>query len=94
MGHAYVSSLYHVVFSTKERKRTLTAELQARLWPYIGGIARSYRMKALCIGGVDDDLHLLLSMPSTVAVAEDVQRIKGGASAWMHEEFPEYRHVY
>ena len=31
MGSSCVSSLYHVVFSTKERKRLLTPELRERL---------------------------------------------------------------
>ena len=94
MGSSCVSSLYHVVFSTKERKRTLTLELRERLWPYMGGIARTNHMKALSIGGVEDHVHLLLSIPSTLHIAKAVQLIKGGSSAWMHEEFPEYRHVY
>ena len=94
MGSSCVSSLYHVVLSTKERKRTLTLELRERLWPYMGGIARTNHMKALSIGGVEDHVHLLLSIPSTLHIAKAVQLIKGGSSAWMHEEFPEYRHVY
>lgn len=94
MGHAYVNSLYHVVFSTKERQRILTPQLQERLWPYIGGIARKNQMKALCVGGVEDHIHILLSMPSTLDVAKAVQLLKGGSSAWIHEEFTEYRHVY
>ena len=94
MGSSCVSSLYHVVFSTKERKRTLTLELRERLWPYMGGIARTNHMKALSIGGVEDHVHLLLSIPSALHIAKAVQLIKGGSSAWMHEEFPEYRHVY
>ena len=94
MGSSCVSSLYHVVFSTKERKRTLTPELRERLWPFIGGIARNNRMKALSIGGVEDHVHILLSMPSTLDIAKAVKLIKGGSSTWIHDEFPEYRHVY
>jgi REP element-mobilizing transposase RayT len=81
MGHAYISSLYHVVFSTKERMRTLTPELQKDLWPYMGGIARKNRMRALSIGGVEDHVHLLLSMPSTLDVSKAIQLIKGGSSS-------------
>ncbi len=38
--HSYVSCLMHCVFATKGRRRLITPELQARLWPYLGGIAR------------------------------------------------------
>jgi putative transposase len=91
MPHSYVSSLYHCVWSTKERRRIIDAELEARVWPYMGGIARDHKMKALAIGGVEDHVHLLLSLPSTLNVAKAVQLIKGGSSKWIHEEFPRRR---
>ncbi len=85
MGHSFTSSLYHCVFSTKERRRWITAELQSQLWPYLGGIARKNRMKALAVGGVEDRVHILLSLPSTIAIAKAVQLLKAGSSIWVHE---------
>ena len=40
MPHSYVSNLVHYVFSTKERFPSIDRELEIRLWPYVGGIAR------------------------------------------------------
>ncbi len=57
----------------------------------MGGIARENKIKALAIGGIEDHVHLLLSLPSTVTIAKTMQLIKGGSSKWIHEEFPEYR---
>jgi putative transposase len=91
MPHSYISSLYHVVFSTKERRKQIDAELQSRLWPYLGGVARENDMKALAVGGVEDHVHLLLSLASTMAVAKALQLLKGGSSKWIHDEFPERR---
>jgi REP element-mobilizing transposase RayT len=87
-GMSYVSSYYHCVFSTKERRPLITPELQERLWPYLGGIARQNEMKAIEIGGVADHVHILLSLPSTLPIAKAMQLIKGGASKWVHESFP------
>lgn len=87
MSHSYISAYYHCVFSTKERRKQIDEALQGRLWPYLGGIARENRMSALSIGGVADHVHLLLSMPSTLSIAEAMQRIKGASSQWIHEEF-------
>ena len=89
MPHSYVSNLMHCVFSTKERLPLITSELEARLWPYIGGIARENRMKAIAIGGAADHLHALLSLPSTISFAKAVQLIKGGSSKWIHDTFHE-----
>ena len=90
MSHSYVSSLYHCVWSTEHRQRLITPQLQKRLWAYIGGIAKQNRMKALAIGGVDDHLHMLLSLPSTTTVSKAVQLIKGGSSKWVHDMFAEH----
>jgi len=76
------------VFSTKERRKSITPDLQERLWPYLGGIAREHKMRALAIGGIADHVHLLLSLPATLAVAKAIQLIKGGSSKWVHDSFP------
>jgi putative transposase len=88
---AYISSYFHCVFSTKERRRFIGPELRERLWPFLGGIARQNKMKAIEIGGVDDHVHLLISLPATVPVSKAMQLIKGGSSKWVHETFPDQR---
>lgn len=65
--------------------------LRERLWPFLGGIARQNKMKAIEVGGVEDHIHILLSIPATMAIAKAVQLIKGGSSKWVHETFPEHR---
>jgi len=91
MSHSFINSLHHCVFSTKERRPMITPELQARLFQYIGGIARENKIKLLAAGGVDDHVHLLVSMPSTISISKAMQLIKGGSSKWIHETFPEHR---
>jgi REP element-mobilizing transposase RayT len=81
----------HCVFSTKERRRLINPELQQRLYPYFGGIARENKIKALSIGGVDDHVHALLSIPSTRSIAKAVQLLKGNSSKWIHETFSNKR---
>jgi putative transposase len=85
MAHTYCSSLFHCVFSTKERQRGIAPELQERLWAYTGGIARENEMKALAVGGMDDQVHILLSLPSSLSIAEAMRKIKSGSSRWLHE---------
>lgn len=88
---SYVSSYHHCVFSTKERRPLITPALRERLWPFLGGIARQNKIKAIEIGGVADHVHLLLSLPPTASIAKTLQLIKGGSSKWVHETFPEHR---
>ena len=88
--HSFVSCLMHVIFSTKERRAFIKLDLEERLWPYLGAIARKNKMKALKVGGVADHVHILLSLPSTLAIARAVQLIKGNSSKWIHETFPQH----
>src|SRR6266404_6474352 len=91
MPHSYVSNLVHYIFSTKERFPFINQDLESRLWPYMGGIARENGMKALSVGGTADHVHVLLSLPATLSVAKAIQLIKGGSSKWIHDQFPPYR---
>ena len=51
---SYVSAYFHCVFSTKERRPLITPALRGRLWPFLGGIARQNKMKAIEIGAAED----------------------------------------
>ena len=88
---SYISSHLHCVFSTKERRPIIIPALRERLWPFLGGIARQNKMKAIEIGGIPDHVHILLSLPSTVSIAKAMQLIKGGSSKWVHDTFSEHR---
>ena len=87
MSHTYCCALFHCVFSTKERRKTIAPEIQPRLWAYMGGIAREHQMKALGVGGMEDHVHLLLSLPSSLPIATAMREIKSASSHWMHETF-------
>jgi REP element-mobilizing transposase RayT len=86
MAHTYTSLRIHCLFSTKGRTKTISREWRADLWAYMGGIARANGMKAIAIGGTADHVHLLLSIPPTMAVAKALQLIKAGSSKWVHEK--------
>jgi putative transposase len=89
--HSFNSCLMHCVFSTKERQPFLTPVIRERLRPYLGGIARENKMKALAIGGVSDHTHLPLSLPTTLSISKALQLLKGNSLKWLRETFPELR---
>jgi REP element-mobilizing transposase RayT len=89
--HSYSSSLFHIVFSTHARRNTIHDEFREKLWAYVGGIARKNGMKAIAVGGTGDHLHVLLSIPASMALAKAVQLIKGGSSKWVHDTYPQAR---
>lgn len=88
MANTYSSLHYHIVFTTKNRQRWISHDLEQRVWEYLGGIARENSMKAVQIGGIEDHIHIALGSPPNMAVSKAVQLLKGGSSKWIHEAFP------
>ena len=55
----------------------------------MGGIAKQNNMVAYAIGGTEDHIHILLSLPATISSSRAIQLIKSGSSKWIHETFPD-----
>jgi REP element-mobilizing transposase RayT len=91
MANSYTSLFIHVIFGTHKGEPLLTSSLRARLWAYMGGIARENKVKAVCIGGMMDHAHMLISIPASMPVAKAVQLVKGGSSKWIHENINSLR---
>jgi putative transposase len=89
MSHTFTCLLVHVIFSTKDRRRFIDAELAARLHPYLGGICRDLECKGLAIGGVEDHVHMLISYPAKYSISDLMREIKANSSKWVHETFSE-----
>ena len=87
MSHTFVSELIHCVFSTKQRRNLIAPEIQPQLWAFLGGIARKNGFKALMVGGTENHVHILLSVPATMPLAKAMQLMKGASSHWMNATF-------
>jgi putative transposase len=86
MAHTYISAAIHCVFSTKQRVHGIPARVQPDLWAYLGGIARANGMKALAVGGTDNHVHALLTIPAIISIGHAVELLKSGSSKWLHDE--------
>ena len=86
MGHTYTSTLFHIVFSTKERQPSIAEP--AKLWAYLAGIARNLQYKSVTVGGIDNHVHVLLQLPANVSVSEAVRNLKSNSSRWLGESGP------
>ena len=87
MGHTFTNHLYHIDFSTKNRKPLITAKMKDELYKYMCGIARNHRGKILRINGVEDHVHLLAKIQPSISVSDFVRLIKANSSKWAAEKF-------
>jgi putative transposase len=87
MSHTYAQNLIHIVFSTKNRRRTIPREFRPRLWAFMVGTSQRQRIFVHEIGGMEDHAHLLLQLPPTLALSDAVLKIKTDSSQWMGRKF-------
>lgn len=86
MPHTYVQNAVHVVFSTKDRHKLISKELQARMWAYVAGICKKDGIFVHAIGGMEDHSHLLIQIPPTMSLSKVVNTLKSNSSRWANEQ--------
>ncbi|MCM2374904.1 IS200/IS605 family transposase [Aporhodopirellula aestuarii] len=83
---AHQQLLYHIVFSTKERRPFLQNDsFREDVWAYMAGVARNLDGFAIRIGGYHDHAHLLVRIPAKVAVSDFVGKLKANTSKHINE---------
>ena len=88
MSDSYTNLLYHIVFSTKDRRPLITPNNEVRLYDYVGGLIRSFGGISLELNGTEDHLHLLAKLRSDRALSDILRDLKSNATGWMHDVFP------
>ena len=88
MSQSFTNLLYHLIFSTKDRRPLITVDYQPRLYNYIGGIIRNTGGISLGINGMDDHVHVLAKLRPDRALSDVLRDLKANASGWMHDIFP------
>src|SRR6185437_8699060 len=91
MAHRYSNILVHCVFSTKDRKALLPADLVPKLCKYFEGIGRNHNIPVLAAGGISNHVHLLIALPPDVPITKAIQVFKANSSRWLREHGIEFK---
>lgn len=76
----------HIIFSTKNRQKTIPKHLRAKLHAYLAGVCRAKGSEAYRVGGTDDHVHVACTLPRTLTMAKLVEEIKKPSSLWMKQQ--------
>jgi REP element-mobilizing transposase RayT len=81
--NSYRQILYHIVFCTQDRNKTLPNDHLEELYKYISGIIK-YRNSVLYrINGTENHVHILSDLHPSVSLADFVKEIKTASNTWM-----------
>ena len=94
MSQSFTNLLYHVIFSTKDRRPLIKLEYQPRLYEYISGIIRGTGGISLGINGTDDHVHVLAKLRPDRALSDVLRDLKANTTGWMHDVFPRLADFY
>jgi REP element-mobilizing transposase RayT len=83
MPSTYLSLHYHLVFSTEDRKPTISD--LPRLRDYLAGIVLGLGGHCQAVGGMPDHVHLLVGLNAKHTLADFMRELKKSSSTWMHD---------
>lgn len=86
MANTYTQIYLHIVFSVKGRQCLIQKNWKEELHKYICGIVNGNEQKVYAIGGIEDHIHLLVSIKPNIAVSDLVRDIKTNSSKWVNEK--------
>ena len=86
MSRSYVFNYVHCVFSTKSRTQLIRDP--EPLWAYMRGIARNRGFEILAIGGTNNHVHALVSLPAGMHLVDIIRDLKANSSRFMKSNVP------
>ena len=90
MSNSYVQNIMHITFHVKEDCAIDAADIP-RLCDYIGGIVKNLGGTLITAGGIWSHLHLLVTVPKTIALSDYLMKIKANSSRWLKSIGSQYR---
>jgi len=92
MAHTYTNILIHAIFSTKDRRPLLNAEVRQEVFRYLGGTINELGGQSLLVNGPFDHVHMLFVQPATLSLASFMGKIKSSSSGWVKDRWQNRRH--
>ncbi len=82
----YTQIIYQIVFATKRREKTLSADKRQELFAYIATVIRNKKCFTYCVNGVEDHLHIVCDLHPSVSLAALVKDIKLSSTHFIKEQ--------
>ncbi|MBR5028393.1 MAG: transposase [Bacteroidales bacterium] len=85
MASSLVKVNIHLVFRVKSTGIPMRKDDLPQIFQYLGGIIRGMDAIPIEIGGVENHIHILTTLPKTIALTDFVRNIKAGSSRWIKQ---------
>ena len=81
----------HIIFSTKERHPFINTTIEPELFAYMGDTIKRCEGVLFLINGTADHVHVLSSLPRTMALSKYIEEIKRNSNRWIKTKGSDYQ---
>ncbi len=82
---SYRQILYHLIFRTKNSRKTLVQQYSRDLYAYSMGIIKNKGCDLYRINGMEDHVHILCDLHLTITLADFIRDNKTSSSIWLKQ---------
>ena len=90
MARTLVKINIHLIFHIKSQGVKMQENDLDRIHAYIGGIINELGGIPIAVGGTNDHIHILTTLPKTIALSDFVRIIKTNSSKWLKQSNSDY----
>ncbi len=94
MSQALAKIYLHLIFSTKNRERSIPDDVRADLHSYMGGILNGLGCSPVEINTEPDHAHILFVMSRTETVSNIVGQLKKSSNDWLRNRDRQFLDFY
>ena len=85
MAQSYFRIFYHFVWCTWDREPLLVESIERETYALIHTLCDQMNVTVFALNGIADHVHLLVTLPRTLCIADFMQAIKGGSSKALND---------
>ncbi|MGI4788246.1 MAG: IS200/IS605 family transposase [Janthinobacterium lividum] len=85
MAHIYHRNFTHLVWTTWDRAPLLKGNIEQEAYALIQSQCARMKVTMYALGGVSDHVHLLVSLPRTLCLADFMEAVKGVSSRVLND---------
>lgn len=87
MSHSRNNGYYHFVWATWDRASLLTEDKEMHAHDLIRHQCRVLKANVLALNGMPDHVHLLVTLPTTLNIADFMKNVKGVSARTLNETY-------
>ena len=85
MGN-YTELYYHLVWATRGRQEYLIGDTEQTVFDFVRNKCADLKATAYAVNGMPDHIHVVCTIPPSLAIATFIERIKGSSSHFVNEQ--------